>query len=138
MVESVQFCMNDCNTNFKCEALTYNTGTNECTLKQTADAEWNKLKGSQSAYKCNHVSYPSPGKDPDFYLWNSCASRIAQLDDEVVGVYIPQCMDNGGYESEQCHGSTGYCWCVDSFGTEVTKPIFGPVPDGCLGEDVNT
>ncbi|XP_035533460.1 LOW QUALITY PROTEIN: nidogen-2 [Morone saxatilis] len=36
----------------------------------------------------------------------------------IVGAFIPQCDANGQYRSQQCHGSTGYCWCVDSRGQE--------------------
>lgn len=37
-----------------------------------------------------------------------------------VGQYIPTCDENGAYEPTQCHGSTGYCWCVDRNGQEIT------------------
>uniref|UniRef100_A0A669DSZ2 Nidogen 2 n=1 Tax=Oreochromis niloticus TaxID=8128 RepID=A0A669DSZ2_ORENI len=36
----------------------------------------------------------------------------------IVGVYKPQCDAEGQYLPQQCHGSTGYCWCVDSRGEE--------------------
>ncbi|XP_027015741.2 nidogen-2 isoform X4 [Tachysurus fulvidraco] len=36
----------------------------------------------------------------------------------VVGAFVPQCDEEGRYKSEQCHGSTGHCWCVDSTGRE--------------------
>ncbi|XP_056123219.1 nidogen-2 isoform X2 [Rhinichthys klamathensis goyatoka] len=36
----------------------------------------------------------------------------------LVGGFIPQCDDEGQYRSQQCHGSTGHCWCVDSRGQE--------------------
>ncbi|XP_038151837.1 nidogen-2 isoform X5 [Cyprinodon tularosa] len=35
-----------------------------------------------------------------------------------IGAYVPQCDENGQYLPEQCHGSTGHCWCVDSIGQE--------------------
>lgn len=37
-----------------------------------------------------------------------------------VGQYIPVCDDSGAYEPMQCHGSTGYCWCVDRIGQEIS------------------
>ncbi|KAK2856787.1 hypothetical protein Q5P01_005522 [Channa striata] len=36
----------------------------------------------------------------------------------IEGAYVPQCDDDGQYTSQQCHGSTGHCWCVDSTGQE--------------------
>ncbi|XP_042260961.1 nidogen-2 isoform X7 [Thunnus maccoyii] len=36
----------------------------------------------------------------------------------VVGVFVPQCDADGQYMSQQCHGSTGQCWCVDRRGQE--------------------
>ncbi|XP_068165011.1 nidogen-2 [Antennarius striatus] len=36
----------------------------------------------------------------------------------IRGAYVPQCDAEGQYRTKQCHGSTGYCWCVDSRGQE--------------------
>ncbi|XP_033628590.1 papilin-like [Asterias rubens] len=36
-----------------------------------------------------------------------------------LGAFIPQCTLEGYFESMQCHGSTGYCWCVDMDGKEI-------------------
>ncbi|XP_049319662.1 nidogen-2 isoform X7 [Astyanax mexicanus] len=36
----------------------------------------------------------------------------------LVGAYVPQCDEQGQYRPQQCHGSTGHCWCVDSRGQE--------------------
>ncbi|XP_028399649.1 neurogenic locus notch homolog protein 2-like isoform X2 [Dendronephthya gigantea] len=37
----------------------------------------------------------------------------------LVGIYIPQCEEDGSYSKTQCHGSTGYCWCVDVEGNKL-------------------
>ncbi|KAM4559740.1 nidogen-2 [Odontesthes bonariensis] len=42
----------------------------------------------------------------------------AQASDPSPGAYVPQCDENGQYLLQQCHGSTGHCWCVDSSGQE--------------------
>ena len=34
----------------------------------------------------------------------------------LLGAFIPQCNEDGSYKEVQCHGSTGYCWCVDDSG----------------------
>ncbi|XP_030210310.1 nidogen-2 isoform X2 [Gadus morhua] len=49
----------------------------------------------------------------------------------LLGVYVPDCDEAGQYKTQQCHGSTGYCWCVDSQGQERadtrTSPRESPV-----------
>ncbi|KAG8516603.1 Nidogen-1, partial [Galemys pyrenaicus] len=46
------------------------------------------------------------------------------------GLFVPQCDEHGHYMPTQCHGSTGYCWCVDRDGREVegtrTRPGMRP------------
>ena len=36
----------------------------------------------------------------------------------LIGAFIPQCEEDGSYSEVQCHGSTGYCWCVDGEGNK--------------------
>nr|XP_029136402.1 nidogen-2 isoform X2 [Labrus bergylta] len=50
-----------------------------------------------------------------------------------VGAFIPQCNSNGQYRSQQCHGSTGHCWCVNSRGQERvgTRTPPGTAPTDC-------
>ena len=36
-----------------------------------------------------------------------------------MGVYVPECKADGGFEAVQCNMAAGYCWCVDDSGTEV-------------------
>ncbi|KAL5463602.1 hypothetical protein EMCRGX_G032515 [Ephydatia muelleri] len=31
----------------------------------------------------------------------------------LIGAYLPSCEADGSFTPVQCHGSTGYCWCVD-------------------------
>ncbi|KAM8921253.1 nidogen-2 [Pelodytes ibericus] len=51
----------------------------------------------------------------------------------VEGSFTPQCDEKGNYTPLQCHGSTGYCWCVNSNGEEVsgTKTPPGSAPPQC-------
>ncbi|XP_032361985.1 nidogen-2 isoform X12 [Etheostoma spectabile] len=51
----------------------------------------------------------------------------------IEGVFVPQCDSNGQYTSQQCHGSTGHCWCVDSRGQEraETRTPPGTQPRDC-------
>uniref|UniRef100_H3BX85 Nidogen 2 n=1 Tax=Tetraodon nigroviridis TaxID=99883 RepID=H3BX85_TETNG len=52
----------------------------------------------------------------------------------ITGLYVPQCDHEGQYSPlQQCHGSSGYCWCVDSNGQEQagTKTPPGTTPTNC-------
>ncbi|XP_046935613.1 nidogen-2 [Lynx rufus] len=48
-------------------------------------------------------------------------------------VHIPQCDEQGHFLPLQCHGSTGFCWCVDPNGHEVpgTRTPPGSTPPHC-------
>lgn len=50
-----------------------------------------------------------------------------------VGAFIPQCDSDGNYVPQQCHGSTGECWCVDRNGQEIpgTRTRPGSTPHQC-------
>ena len=52
------------------------------------------------------------------------------------GLFVPECDEHGHYAPTQCHGSTGYCWCVDRDGREVegTRTTPGMRPP-CKSED---
>ncbi|XP_028983347.1 nidogen-1 [Betta splendens] len=54
-----------------------------------------------------------------------------------VGQYVPTCDDYGAYAPMQCHGGSGYCWCVDQNGQEIPGTRSGPVPGPtCLDHSV--
>ena len=44
----------------------------------------------------------------------------------LMGEFIPQCEDDGSYSPMQCWSSTGYCWCVDENGIEISGTSLGP------------
>ena len=49
----------------------------------------------------------------------------------LLGAFVPQCEADGSFSQIQCHGSTGYCWCVDvATGWPLTEgvPPTGGVP----------
>nr|CAD7600659.1 unnamed protein product [Timema genevievae] len=50
-----------------------------------------------------------------------CAAVKRRISPEQLGVYIPDCDDEGYYRSTQCHTSVGICWCVDKHGVEVAN-----------------
>jgi len=50
-----------------------------------------------------------------------------------VGVYVPQCDEDGNYLPTQHHGSTGYTWCVDRHGRQINATLTAPghTPPDC-------
>ena len=50
-------------------------------------------------------------------------TRRKQLTALRMGTYIAQCKADGSWESKQCHGSTGFCWCVDAEGRRLGSAI---------------
>ena len=44
----------------------------------------------------------------------------------LIGEFVPQCEEDGSYSPLQCWASTGYCWCVDEDGIEITGTSLGP------------
>ncbi len=48
--------------------------------------------------------------------------RVRQNQSGLIGGFQPTCDEDGSFSEVQCHGSTGYCWCVDvEFGQPVTN-----------------
>ena len=39
----------------------------------------------------------------------------------LIGRFIPKCRTDGSYAPVQCHGSTGFCWCVTKDGKEIAN-----------------
>ena len=50
-------------------------------------------------------------------------TRRKQLSALRMGLYIAQCKADGSWKSKQCHGSTGFCWCVDADGHRLGSAI---------------
>ncbi|XP_072038714.1 uncharacterized protein [Amphiura filiformis] len=50
---------------------------------------------------------------------SKCEREASEAGPLIPGRFIPQCTETGEYESRQCHGSTGHCWCVNEIGEEL-------------------
>ena len=64
----------------------------------------------------------------------TAATKCEQLSSQgsengLVGAFVPQCNADGSFNSEQCWGSTGYCWCVDEYGKEIPGTKIRGKPD---------
>uniref|UniRef100_A0A3Q2YWJ2 Thyroglobulin type-1 domain-containing protein n=1 Tax=Hippocampus comes TaxID=109280 RepID=A0A3Q2YWJ2_HIPCM len=58
----------------------------------------------------------------------------------ILGAFVPQCDANGQYTPQQCHGSSGHCWCVDNRGQERpgTRTPPGATPVDCAKPGAET
>ncbi|XP_052353947.1 equistatin-like [Oncorhynchus keta] len=57
--------------------------------------------------------------DGIFHLKTPCELARDAATHGPIGGFIPTCDYNGQYTPEQCWGSTGYCWCVNSSGQKI-------------------
>lgn len=96
-----------------------------------------------SYFSCMSPSDTVPGDSISGLKPCEYQQRYAQAQHAYPGsrIHIPQCDDQGNFVPLQCHGSTGFCWCVDRNGHEVpgtqtppgsTPPHCGPTPGELL------
>ncbi len=68
-----------------------------------------------------------------------CPSILRQsMQSDRLGMFRPECQDDGTFSPVQCHGSTGYCWCVDiDSGQPISEGVRGerPVCGSCTRRD---
>ncbi|KAM9377103.1 CD74 molecule, major histocompatibility complex, class II invariant chain a isoform 3-T3 [Pholidichthys leucotaenia] len=53
----------------------------------------------------------------------------ASTEERKLGVFKPQCDEQGRYLSRQCWHATGYCWCVDASGNPIEGTKMRGKPD---------
>jgi len=63
-----------------------------------------------------------------------CCNSVEMAEENCggLGCFIPQCTNDCEWEPMQCWPSTGYCWCVNEFGTEIegtSQPAWQGYPD---------
>ncbi|XP_014375969.1 nidogen-2 [Alligator sinensis] len=113
---------------FSCECLPGYTGdghncsdVNECTQGRCHPAA--TCLNTPGSFSCQC----RPGYDGDgFQCTPANLQRLTPCEHERLysqpepGHHIPVCDDQGNYHPLQCHSSTGFCWCVDEAGQEIT------------------
>ena len=56
-----------------------------------------------------------------------CPALLRQTSSSLIGAFVPSCERDGSFSQVQCHGSTGFCWCVDTTSGQ-------PLSEGVRGE----
>ncbi|KAK2181081.1 hypothetical protein NP493_413g02087 [Ridgeia piscesae] len=86
------------------------TGYCWCVNEDGAEVDGTRKGPSEGPVECEEGKYAKPT--------GPCHVALARTR-PLLGAYVPQCTDDGKYQKRQCHGSTGYCWCVNEDGAEV-------------------
>lgn len=60
-----------------------------------------------------------------------CWNKRNEMGHHLLGAYVPQCTETGFYHPKQCHGSTGYCWCVFENGIKRVAAVPPGMPLEC-------
>jgi hypothetical protein len=63
------------------------------------------------------------------FLWIVCSVNVSARN--LVGAYVPQRDSSGKLLPKQCHGSTGFCWCVDPDGAQIGEAAGPGIPLDC-------
>lgn len=87
-----------------------------------ADENGKEIEDSKLRFKQPDCSPPAPGAAPGAkpQEYEDCTEH-KKMTEDVVGGYVPVCEDDGTYTEKQCHGGTGYCWCVESENGEMIE-----------------
>ncbi|XP_041834654.1 equistatin-like [Melanotaenia boesemani] len=94
-----------------------------------ADSKGQKIPGTDTPPGVPDVNCSKP--DEPQRLCQRHRDRQKGID-ASVGVFVPECDENGEYQPKQCHASTGECWCVDKRGIQISEtkiPAGSPPPD---------
>lgn len=86
----------------------------------------------------NHNAVAPSGPGSPGSSGGPCGVQV-QAAAQMPGAYVPQCDEQGGFMPVQCSGSTGFCWCVDATGTEMTGTSARGASfsvDNCVGNHV--
>merc|ERR1712157_13503 len=123
--ESEADCAILCTESDFCEAFAFNDY--ECTLLEALYVSNENNGPFTVGMLCEHAAEQSPDRNPDDYSWSSCNNYYDQVTSDLMpGQFVPTCNKDGSYKAEQCHGSTGYCHCVDQNGVKIQgSEVFG-------------
>ncbi|XP_075469905.1 nidogen-2 isoform X2 [Ascaphus truei] len=85
-------------------------------------------------FQCTQIQDNTPPRTPCLEMRKHLLGALGpQGPRPQIGSHVPQCDGQGNYTPLQCHGSTGYCWCVHRNGEEIdgTRTPPGSNPPRC-------
>ncbi|KAJ7422821.1 nidogen 2 [Willisornis vidua] len=84
-------------------------------------------------FQCTYVAEGNPQRLTPCQHEQMYPREVPPGPSPVGDRHVPQCDEEGRYRPLQCHGSTGYCWCVDAAGQEIagTRTAPGTTPPRC-------
>ncbi|KAJ8254662.1 hypothetical protein GJAV_G00195620 [Gymnothorax javanicus] len=89
---------------------------------QLSEPDWQGFESWMRHWLIFQLAQQKPPEPTPTPMSASGLKTKCQLDatkKRLVGLYTPQCDEEGNYKPIQCWHSTGYCWCVDINGNEI-------------------
>ncbi|XP_035669108.1 uncharacterized protein LOC118411162 [Branchiostoma floridae] len=86
---------------------------------------------------CDGIKDCPLGDDEEFCGRSRCLrmreTAMRNMSMGMFGIFVPACDEFGEFESTQCDGNTGECWCVNGAGREIpgTRTWPGEPPRNC-------
>uniref|UniRef100_A0A8D2IXY9 Nidogen 2 n=1 Tax=Varanus komodoensis TaxID=61221 RepID=A0A8D2IXY9_VARKO len=95
----------------------HSTGECWCVDREGAEVPGSRVPPSAVQPRCGA---PEPTRRPQTMCERWRESLLGHYGGSPRGdQYVPQCDAFGNFNPLQCHGNSGYCWCVDEHGREI-------------------
>jgi len=109
----------DSSGNFALSQSWGSTGERWCAVPNGNEIPGTKSRPGEPAVDCENL--------PTCFAKEGTLAHLAVDNFYPLGLDRPECDPQGLFQAQQCHGSTGYCWCVDiDSGEEVEGTRKGP------------
>ncbi|XP_042349653.1 CD74 molecule, major histocompatibility complex, class II invariant chain a [Plectropomus leopardus] len=92
------------------------------------ESDWKSFESWMRYWLIFQMAQQKPAPPTTSAPLTKCQTE-AQTGFSKIGDYKPQCDEQGRYKPRQCWHSTGYCWCVDEFGTLIEGTRIRGRPD---------
>ncbi|KAL5267069.1 hypothetical protein ACHWQZ_G004189 [Mnemiopsis leidyi] len=118
----------ECNGEGKFQAMQCHGSTGHCWCadQETGEEKEETRQGpGEGLPNCSEVKLLAKSFDEETAsacqrLHNTQMEKLNSFDQPLLGFWTVSCEDDGSFTPTQCHPSTGHCWCVDEFGTEIS------------------
>uniref|UniRef100_A0A146NX42 CD74 molecule, major histocompatibility complex, class II invariant chain a n=1 Tax=Fundulus heteroclitus TaxID=8078 RepID=A0A146NX42_FUNHE len=99
--------------------------------QQINESEWKSFESWMRYWLIFQMAQQKPAgptPQPASMIQTKCQMEAASSEAKI-GKYKPQCDEQGRYKPMQCWHATGFCWCVDEYGTPIEGTAIRGRPD---------